>query len=177
MSGRDWSAGVANPEALREVLGFPPPPLSDYDVTSVLIDERGASVTLRFFAFAVPAGAAELWQARGHNAVEFTLFCTGVENLEVDGWSGWPRNVPPCQAIRSYWPTRAQETIATPTATPNQAEAKPRRHARSADARSGQTPEQASDGATSRRFGSLSSRGAHDERAPGCLLSQGVGGG
>lgn len=93
MSDRDWSAEVTDPETLREVLGAPPPPLSDYDLISVLIDEREASVTLRFFAFAVPAGAADLWQARGHNAVEFVLVCIGVENFVVDGWSGWPTTV------------------------------------------------------------------------------------
>ncbi|MCZ0991620.1 hypothetical protein [Streptomyces diastatochromogenes] len=57
MTDRDWSAEVTHRETLREVLGSPPPPLSDYDLTSVLIDERETSVTLRFFAFAVPVGA------------------------------------------------------------------------------------------------------------------------
>ncbi|MFJ9817744.1 Imm50 family immunity protein [Streptomyces sp. NPDC101151] len=93
MSDRDWSAEVTNPETLREVLGSPPPPLSDYELTSVLVDEREASVTLRFFAFAVPVSAADLWQARGHNAVEFVLVCIGVKNFEVEGWSGWPTTV------------------------------------------------------------------------------------
>ena len=93
MSDRDWSAEVTNPETLRTVLGSIPPPLSDYELTSVLVDEREASVTLRFFAFAVPAGAAHLWQARGHNAVEFVLVCIGVKKFEVDGWSGWPTTV------------------------------------------------------------------------------------
>ena len=90
MSDHDWSAEVSNPETVRDVLGSPPPPLSAYDLTSVLIDERAASVTLRFSAFAVPDAAADLWQARGHNAVEFVLVCIGVKNFEVDGWSGWP---------------------------------------------------------------------------------------
>lgn len=90
MSGCDWSAEVANPEAIRDVLGSPPPPLPDYHLDSVLIDEREASVTLRFSAFAIPAGAADLWQARGHNAVEFVLVCVGVRNFAVDSWSGWP---------------------------------------------------------------------------------------
>ncbi|WP_457033652.1 Imm50 family immunity protein [Kitasatospora sp. P5_F3] len=90
MSDHDWSAELTHPETVREVLGSPPPPLSDYDLTSVLIDERAASVTLRFSAFTVPDGAADLWQARGHNAVEFDLVCIGVKNFEVDGWSGWP---------------------------------------------------------------------------------------
>ncbi|MFD8820318.1 Imm50 family immunity protein [Streptomyces sp. NPDC059627] len=93
MTDRDWSAEVTRRETLREVLGSPPPPLSDYDLTSVLIDERETSVTLRFFAFAVPVGAADLWQARGHNAVEFVLVCIGVKNFGVDGWSGWPTTV------------------------------------------------------------------------------------
>ncbi|WP_317443216.1 Imm50 family immunity protein [Streptomyces collinus] len=93
MSDRDWSAELADPETVREVLGSPPPPLSDYTLTSVLVDEREASVTLTFFAFAVPGGAAGLWQARGHNAVEFALVCTGVKNFQVDGWSGWPTTV------------------------------------------------------------------------------------
>ncbi|MET8630864.1 Imm50 family immunity protein [Kitasatospora sp. NPDC004669] len=93
MNERDWSAEVANPKAIREVLGAPPPPLTDYHLDSVLIDEREASVTLRFSAFAVPVGAADLWQARGHNAVEFVLVCTGVKNFEVDTWSGWPTTV------------------------------------------------------------------------------------
>ncbi|MEU9045595.1 MULTISPECIES: Imm50 family immunity protein [unclassified Kitasatospora] len=86
----DWSAELTSPETVRMVLGSPPPPLSDYELTSVLTDEREASVTLRFFAFAVPAGAAQLWRERGHNAVEFVLLCLGVTNLEVDAWSGWP---------------------------------------------------------------------------------------
>ncbi|MFD9354668.1 Imm50 family immunity protein [Streptomyces sp. NPDC060031] len=90
MTDRDWSAEVANPGTLREVLGTPPPPLTDYDLLAVHIDERAASVTLRFFAFAVPAGAAVLWHAQGHNAVEFFLVCTQVENLAVDGWSTRP---------------------------------------------------------------------------------------
>ncbi|MBV6695796.1 immunity 50 family protein [Kitasatospora aureofaciens] len=91
MSGdHDWSTELTSPETVRAVLGSPPPPLSDYELTSVLIDEREASVTLRFFAFAVPAGAAHLWQARGHNAVGFVLVCLGVTNFEVDAWSGWP---------------------------------------------------------------------------------------
>ncbi|MET7942450.1 Imm50 family immunity protein [Streptomyces sp. NPDC005302] len=89
MSDHDWSAEVTNPETVRDVLGSPPPPLSTYDLSSVLIDERAVSVTLRFSAFAVPDAAADLWQARGHNAVEFVLVCIGVKNLEVDGWSGW----------------------------------------------------------------------------------------
>ncbi|MGW7447298.1 Imm50 family immunity protein [Kitasatospora sp. NPDC054795] len=93
MSERDWSAELANPEAIREVLGAPPPPLTDYHLDSVLIDERKASVTLRFSAFAIPAGAADLWQAHGHNAVEFVLVCIGVKNFEVDAWSGWPTTV------------------------------------------------------------------------------------
>ncbi|WP_152648528.1 hypothetical protein [Streptacidiphilus anmyonensis] len=90
MSERDWSSELTNPEAVRGVLGSPPPPLTDYHLDSVLIDEREASVTLRFSAFAVPVGAAELWQARGHNAHEFVLVCVGVRNFEVDAWSGWP---------------------------------------------------------------------------------------
>ncbi|MEV7189411.1 hypothetical protein [Kitasatospora sp. NPDC093102] len=57
---------------------------------SVLVDEREASVTLRFSAFAVPAGAAELWRERGHNAVEFVLVYTGVTDFAVDAWSGRP---------------------------------------------------------------------------------------
>ncbi|MFJ9456488.1 Imm50 family immunity protein [Kitasatospora sp. NPDC101447] len=87
---RDWSAEVVNPGTVREVLGAPPPPLSDYDLDSVLVDEREASVTLRFSAFVVPAGPAELWRERGHNAVEFVLVCTGVTDFAVDAWSGWP---------------------------------------------------------------------------------------
>ncbi|GAA0299409.1 hypothetical protein GCM10010302_42470 [Streptomyces polychromogenes] len=93
MSEYDWSAEVANSEAVRDVLGSPPPPLTDYHLDSVLIDERETSVTLRFSAFGIPAGAADLWQARGHNAVEFVLVCVGVKNFEVDGWSGWPTTV------------------------------------------------------------------------------------
>ncbi|MEU9919234.1 Imm50 family immunity protein [Streptomyces sp. NPDC051001] len=90
MSDHDWSAEVTNPETVRDVLGSPPPPLTDYHLDSVLIDERAASVTLRFSAFAVPDGAADLWQARGRNAVELVLVCIGVKNFEVNGWSGWP---------------------------------------------------------------------------------------
>ncbi|HEY3479762.1 MAG TPA: Imm50 family immunity protein [Streptomyces sp.] len=93
MSERDWSAAVANPETVRLVLGNPPPPLTDYHLDSVLIDERQASVTLRFSAFTVPVGAADLWQARGHNAVEFVLVCIGVRHFEVDAWSGRPTTV------------------------------------------------------------------------------------
>ncbi|MFJ9839975.1 Imm50 family immunity protein [Kitasatospora sp. NPDC101155] len=90
MPDRDWSAELTDPAPIRAVAGSPPPPLTDFDLTSVLIDERETSVTLRFFAFTAPTAAAELWQARGHNAVEFVLVCTDVANLEVDGWSGWP---------------------------------------------------------------------------------------
>ena len=93
MSDRDWSTEVTDPETIRTVLGSPPPPLSDSKPTSVLVDEREASATLRFFAFAVPAGAAHLWQARGHNAIESVLVCIGVKNFEVDGWSGRPTTV------------------------------------------------------------------------------------
>ncbi|MEU3912773.1 Imm50 family immunity protein [Streptomyces sp. NPDC029721] len=93
MRGHDWSAEVADPEVLRDVLGSPPPPLTDYHLDSVLVDERESSVTLRFSAFGIPAGAADLWRARGHNAVEFVLVCVGVKNFEVDGWSGWPTTV------------------------------------------------------------------------------------
>ncbi|SEM59104.1 hypothetical protein [Streptacidiphilus jiangxiensis] len=89
----DWSAELANPETLRDVLGSPPPPLTDYHLESVLVDEREASVTLRFSDFAVPAGAADLWQERGHNAVGFVLVCVGVRNFAVDTWSGWPTTV------------------------------------------------------------------------------------
>ncbi|MBD0690794.1 hypothetical protein [Streptomyces sp. CBMA123] len=87
---QDWSAELTGPETVRGVLGRPPPPLSDYELTSVLIDEREASVTLRFFAFGAPAGAADLWRERGHNAVGFVLVCLGVTGFEVDAWSGWP---------------------------------------------------------------------------------------
>ncbi|MET7286959.1 Imm50 family immunity protein [Streptomyces sp. NPDC005573] len=93
MNARDWSVEVSDPEAICEVLGSPPPPLTAYHLDSVLIDEREASVTLRFSAFMVPAGAADLWRARGHNAVEFVLVCIGVKNFEVDAWSGWPTTV------------------------------------------------------------------------------------
>jgi len=90
MTDHDWSAGVSDSGVLREVLGTPPPPLTDYDLLSVHVDEREASVTLGFFAFGVPAGAAALWQAKGHNAVEFFLVCTRVKNFAVDGWSTEP---------------------------------------------------------------------------------------
>jgi hypothetical protein len=90
MTDHDWSAAVANRETLRDVLGTPPPPLTDYDLVSVHIDEREASVTLGFFAFTVPAGAADRWHAQGHKAVEFFLVCTHVESLAVDGWSTKP---------------------------------------------------------------------------------------
>ncbi|MCJ0874670.1 Imm50 family immunity protein [Streptomyces sp. AP-93] len=83
----DWSSSLVDPRAIREVLGSPPPPLTDYDLLSVHIDERESSVTLGFFAFGFPAGAAAQWEAKGHNAVEFFLICTGVEDLAVDGWS------------------------------------------------------------------------------------------
>ena len=36
------------------------------------------------------SSAADLWEARGHNAVEFVLVCIGVENFEGDGWPGRP---------------------------------------------------------------------------------------
>src|SRR5690242_12504610 len=90
MSDDDWSAELADPDTVREVLGPLPPPLTDFGLTSVLVDERARSVTLRFFAFTVPVGAADLWRARGHNSVELVLVCTGVTDFEVDGWSGWP---------------------------------------------------------------------------------------
>ncbi|MER7672451.1 hypothetical protein ABTY61_28890 [Kitasatospora sp. NPDC096128] len=91
MSGdQDWSAELTSPETVRAVLGSPPPPLSAYELTSVLVDEREASVTLRFFAFGVPAGAVDLWEERRHNAVGFVLVCLGVTDFEVDAWSGWP---------------------------------------------------------------------------------------
>lgn len=86
----DWSAELADPHPIREVLGSPPPPLTDYGLISVHIDERESSVTLAFFAFGVPAGATAQWEAGGHNAVEFFLKCTGVEDLAVDGWSTGP---------------------------------------------------------------------------------------
>ncbi|MFI6155622.1 Imm50 family immunity protein [Kitasatospora sp. NPDC051170] len=90
MADVDWSAALADPAPVRGVLGSPPPPLTDFGLTSVLVDERQASVTLRFFAFLVPSAAAQLWQERRHNAVEFTLVCTGVTGFAVDGWSGYP---------------------------------------------------------------------------------------
>ncbi|MFD8755983.1 Imm50 family immunity protein [Kitasatospora sp. NPDC059577] len=90
MGDHDWSAELVNPGTVREVLGSPPPPLSDYGLDSVLVDEREASVTLRFSARAVPAGAADRWREHGHNAVEFVLVCVGVTDFEVDAWSGWP---------------------------------------------------------------------------------------
>jgi hypothetical protein len=90
MTVRDWSAAVADPRALLDVVGTPPPPLTDFKLSALTIDEREASVTLWFYSFAAPAGAAELWHARGHNAFEFFLLCVGVRNLAVDGWSGGP---------------------------------------------------------------------------------------
>lgn len=45
---------------------------------------------MRFSAFAIPDAPADLRQAHGHNAVEFVLVRTGVQNFEVDGWSGRP---------------------------------------------------------------------------------------
>ncbi|MFI6850590.1 immunity 50 family protein [Kitasatospora sp. NBC_00085] len=89
-SDPDWSAALLNPEDVRAVLGTPPPPLTDYALTTVHLDEREASATLRFFAFGVPAGAAAAWEEAGHNAVTFSLLCTGVRNLVVDGWSTDP---------------------------------------------------------------------------------------
>ncbi|MEW2371373.1 hypothetical protein AB0940_18710 [Streptomyces sp. NPDC006656] len=73
MSEREWSAELADPEAIRAVLGTPPPPLTGYPLESVLIDEHEASVTLWFSVFAIPAGAADLWHARGHNAEEYEI--------------------------------------------------------------------------------------------------------
>ncbi|MER5641473.1 Imm50 family immunity protein [Kitasatospora sp. NPDC002227] len=90
MNEPDWSAELAYPGTIRNVFGSPPPPLTDYSLQSVLVDEREASVTLRFFAFAVPAAAAELWREHGHNSVEFVLVCTGVTDFEVTAWSGRP---------------------------------------------------------------------------------------
>lgn len=90
MSTSDWSARLAEPETVRQVLGAPPPPLTDYDLFLVHIDERESAVTLGFFAFGVPAGAAARWESSGHNAVEFFLVCTGVKNLAVDGWTHEP---------------------------------------------------------------------------------------
>jgi len=90
MADHDWSAAVADPRRLREVLGAPPPPLSDFSLVSLHIDERDATVALEFHALAIPTGAVGLWLARGHNAVEFSLLCTGVEDLAIDGWSTEP---------------------------------------------------------------------------------------
>ncbi|MGW2397317.1 hypothetical protein ACWCYY_12260 [Kitasatospora sp. NPDC001664] len=90
MSEPDWSAALADPEVIRSVLGSPPPPLTDHRLESLLVDERGSSVTPRLSAFAVAAGAAELWRERGHNAYEFVLVCGGVSDFVVDAWSGWP---------------------------------------------------------------------------------------
>lgn len=90
MTTDDWSGHVANPEPLRDVLGSPPPPLTDYRLEFVHADERESSITLCFHSDSVPAGAGGLWQARGHDAVEFFLICTGVTNLVVDGWTGEP---------------------------------------------------------------------------------------
>ena len=90
MTADDWSAHVADPTALRDVLGSPPPPLIDYRLDSVHADERESSITLGFHARAVPAGAADVWQARGHDVVAFFLVCTGVTDFVVDGWTSEP---------------------------------------------------------------------------------------
>jgi hypothetical protein len=90
MTIHDWSFSISDPRSLREVLGTPPPPLTEYELISFHIDEREVSVTLGFFAFGQPAGAAAAWQEKGHNAVEFFLVCTGVECLSVEGWSTEP---------------------------------------------------------------------------------------
>ncbi|MYS20293.1 hypothetical protein GTW78_08625 [Streptomyces sp. SID4948] len=61
--------------------------MTDYELLSVHVDERRSSVTLGFFALALPAGAVAAWEARGHNAVEFFLICVGVKSFSLDGWN------------------------------------------------------------------------------------------
>jgi Immunity protein 50 len=90
MTTDDWSAHVANPKTLRDVLGSRPRPLLDYRLDFVHVDERESSITLGFHSRTVPDGVADLWQARGHDAVKFSLACTGVTDLVVDGWTGEP---------------------------------------------------------------------------------------
>jgi Immunity protein 50 len=81
---------VANPQSVRDVLGSPPRPLVDYRLDFVHVDERESSVTLGFHSRTVPDGVAELWQARGHNAVAFCLICTSVTDFVVAGWTSEP---------------------------------------------------------------------------------------
>lgn len=87
MTTDDWSDSVTNPRALRDVLGSPPPPLINYQLDFVHADERESSITLGFHSPTIPAEAADLWRARGHNAVEFSLICTKVTDFLVDGWA------------------------------------------------------------------------------------------
>ncbi|MCX5212299.1 immunity 50 family protein [Kitasatospora sp. NBC_00240] len=86
----DWSALLADPAPVRSVLGVPAPPLNGYDLFSVHLDERDASVTLGFTAPGLPAAAAAEWAERGHTAVEFFLVLTGVDEVEADGWTHRP---------------------------------------------------------------------------------------
>ncbi|MFF1870590.1 hypothetical protein [Streptomyces sp. CB03911] len=86
----DWSALLADPAPVRDVLGVPAPPLSAYDLFSVHFDEREASVTLGFTAPGPPAAATAGQAAAGRTAVEFFLVLTGLDEVEVDGWSHRP---------------------------------------------------------------------------------------
>jgi hypothetical protein len=90
MTAPDWSALLADPAPVRSVLGVPAPPLAAYELFLVHFDEREASVTLGFTAPGVPAGAVAEWTGSGHDAVEFFLVATGVDEVEVDGWSHRP---------------------------------------------------------------------------------------
>ncbi|MEU6235263.1 hypothetical protein [Kitasatospora sp. NPDC047058] len=85
--GADWTALLADPQPVRDVLGVPVPPLTAFNLFVAHFDERDCSFTAAFEALTAPAGAAAEWAGNGHNALEFFLRFTGVTEAEVDGWS------------------------------------------------------------------------------------------
>ncbi|MFD0275668.1 Imm50 family immunity protein [Kitasatospora sp. NPDC127111] len=90
--GTDWTALLADPQPVRDVLGVPVPPLAAFNLFVAHFDERDSSLTVAFEAFEAPAGALAEWAGNGHDALEFFLVFTGVTEVEVDGWSHRPTN-------------------------------------------------------------------------------------
>ncbi|WP_434385794.1 Imm50 family immunity protein [Melittangium boletus] len=82
----DWIDVLDRPVFLRTL--FPvAPPLRKVRIFELRLHQDGPRVMLRFDLNDFPAEPPEKWVAAKANTAQVTLGCTGVRDLEIQGWT------------------------------------------------------------------------------------------
>jgi hypothetical protein len=91
LNGSDWASAFGDATALTDLYDAIPP-LSTCDLLTLLVDERGDSVTIGFETAELPTRPPAEWDGAPYNTVEFALRFTDITDLRISGWDAGARH-------------------------------------------------------------------------------------